>query len=231
MNHSLSLIQKSDQLEAAVRTLTQPINGQYPRPWMTSLTSPASARLFTVGKNQRNGFDIGAVGSHARYLDALFNRGSETCRQLYDRLTDKPSPTRRHTDDLVAMLGRNGVTDVLETNVICYSTPMSADLKKPLNAGGANQGREIFETLFRLIKPRVIIAHGSDTAKELGRVLGCTLPKPPEKPGDPVKVMADGTTVFVIPSLAPPAYNRWSSWSAEHLEQVCRQAADAMQGP
>src|SRR3954470_1888255 len=110
---------KASELETAIREMTRPINGQYPRPWMTNLTNPADAQVFTVGMNQRNGFAVDEVGTHAHYLDALFNRGPETYRGLYDRLTIMPSPTRRNTDGLIRMLAQHGVTDVLETNVRC----------------------------------------------------------------------------------------------------------------
>lgn len=215
----------SDQLEEVVRMLTKPLNGQYPRPWMTSLTSPSAARVFTVGRNQHHKFAIDRVRSHKHYVDTLFNRGPETCRDLYDRITGQPSPTRLNTDRLVHILARNGIADVLETNVICYSTPMSAHLRKAVNAGGVKQGREIFAMLLHLIRPRVLIAHGSGTAKELGRVLKCTLPKPPDRPSKPVKAIAGETLVFIIPTLAPPAYRKWASWSDEHLEMVCSEVA------
>ncbi|HEV7252021.1 MAG TPA: hypothetical protein VGN97_02830 [Mesorhizobium sp.] len=216
---------KQVRLEAVIREMTRPLNGQYPRPWMTKSTDPASSEVFTVGMNQRNGFPAKEVGSHEHYINALFNRGPESCRQLYDRRTDKPSPTRRNTDDLVARLGRHGVTNVLETNVICYSTPMSADLRQHVHVGGKERGRELFAALLQIIAPKVMIAHGSGTATELARLLGHPIPPPPQSPGEPVEVAVGDATVIVIPSLAPPGYNRWSRWAPEHLDHVCRHVA------
>lgn len=218
------------ELEAAIRRLTQPINGQYPRPWMTSLTTPGEAEVLTVGKNQRNGYDVAKIESHDHYVDSLFNRGPETCRALYDRIAGSPSPTRTNTDRFVRQLHDRGVLKVVETNVICYSTPMSADLRSAQNLGGTERGTEIFKALLRLIKPRVLIAHGTDTARKLGKVLGRDLPEPPEKPGDPVRVQSGENIVFVIPSLAPPAFNKWSSWSRDHLAAVSDQVADILRG-
>lgn len=218
------------ELEVAVRQLTQPINGQYPRPWMTSLTNPAEANVFTVGKNQRNGYDAAKVGSHDHYVDTLFNRGSETCRALYDRMAGSPSPTRKNTDGLVRQLSDRGVTTVIETNVICYSTPMSADLRSVHHIGGAERGTEIFKVLLRLIQPTVLIAHGTDTVRKLGKVLGRDLPAPLERPGDPRPVRIGETVLFVIPSLAPPAFNKWSSWSRDHLAAISDQVADTLGG-
>ena len=40
---------KAVRLEAAMRKLTLPINGQYPRPWMTFSKDPASSKVFVVG--------------------------------------------------------------------------------------------------------------------------------------------------------------------------------------
>jgi hypothetical protein len=216
---------KASQLEATLRELTQPIIGQYPRPWMTASTNPASSQVFTVGMNQRNGFPVEAVGSHEHYMDALFNRGSETCRQIYDRLTDKASPTRRNTDDLVRRLAEYGVMNVLETNVICYSTPMSAHLRQSAHVGGAARGRDLFRALLDIIEPKVLIAHGSGTAKELGLVLSHRLPAPPHRPTEPIEAKVGETIVYVIPSLAPPGYNKWSSWAQAHIDRVCRRVA------
>jgi hypothetical protein len=215
---------KAAKLEAAIRELTRPINGQYPRPWMTSSKDPASSKVFVVGMNQRKGFPEGEVGSHDRYLDALFNRGPETCRRLYDRVTKgEASPTRINLDDLVRRLERHGVTDVLETNVICYSTPMSSDLRHRLHTGGTARGREIFRTLLNVIEPKILIAHGAGSAKELRKSLRIDFPEPPrERPSKPTEVKLGQMSVFLIPSLAPPEFNKWASWRDEHLEQLCQ---------
>jgi hypothetical protein len=219
------------QLEADMRELTKPVNGQYPRPWMTNLTDPTTAELFTVGKNQRNGYDVELVGSHHHFIDTLFNRGPETCRGLYDRMVGTPSPTRRNTDALVSLLAQRGVTRILETNVVCYSTPMSADLRQARHLQGVDRGTEIFKVLIEIVKPRVLISHGSDTAKQLGKLLGRALPEPPSAPGSkPVFAEIDATTIFVIPSLAPPAFNKWSKWAHGHLEGVADRAAQIMRG-
>lgn len=215
-------------LEAAIRPLTQPINGQYPRPWMTSLRNPSEASVFTVGKNQRHGYDAAKVGSHDHFVDTLFNRGSETCRALYDRIAGSPSPTRTNTDGLVKQLCDRGASKIIETNVICYSTPMSADLRAAHHIGGTERGTEIFKLLLRLIQPTVLIAHGTDTVRKLGKVLGRDLPAPPDKSGDPQPIRIGETVIFVIPSLAPPAFNKWSSWSRGHLAAVSDQVADIL---
>jgi hypothetical protein len=222
----MNVSKKSARLEVAIREITRPINGQYPRPWMTASTDPASAQVFTVGKNQRNGFPVEIVGSHDHYVNTLFNRGPETCRQLYDRVTDRPSPTRQNTDYLVRLLASHGVTNVLETNVICYSTSMSADLRQSIHHGGAARGRELFRTLLDIIKPKVLIAHGAGTVEELGGVLGCQLPGPPVAPREPVEARVGDLRVFVVPSLAPPAYNKWAGWAQGHLDLVTRRVAD-----
>ena len=117
-------------LEASIRRLTQPVNGQFPRPWMTTMAHPEKARIFVVGYNQATGFPAARIGSHDDFIDALFNRNEGSCRKLYEQLRgeDGPSPTRKNIDRLQENLAREGLDDVVETNVICYSTPMSNDL-------------------------------------------------------------------------------------------------------
>jgi hypothetical protein len=109
-------------LEAKIRRLTQPVNGQFPRPWMTDMVNPEEARVFIVGQNQATGFPPALVGGHKVYIDALFNRNGRSCRQLYDAIRgpEGPSPTRKNIDALREALAHVGVHDVLETNVICY---------------------------------------------------------------------------------------------------------------
>ena len=51
------------EFEATIRKLTEPINGQYPRPWMTEMKNPWEAEVFIVGMNQRNGYDVDRVGT------------------------------------------------------------------------------------------------------------------------------------------------------------------------
>lgn len=77
---------KADRLESAMRDLTQPINGQYPRPWMTSSKDPASSRVFVVGINQATAFTVQDFRSHDEFMDALYNRGPETLKDAYNRI-------------------------------------------------------------------------------------------------------------------------------------------------
>jgi len=190
------------------------------------MRDPAAARVFIVGKNQKNGFSVSKVGSHDHYMDTLFNRGTETCRQLYDRV-GKKSLTRNNIDTLARMLCERGVDDVLETNVICFSTNSSGDFANGRNGSGKEVGMRLFSTLLKLIQPQVIIAQGKSTAEYLGEHLGSPLPKPPEKPGDLDQVDVGGTTIFIIPTLDPRHFPEWNLWrdAAEsgrsYLEGVC----------
>jgi hypothetical protein len=86
-------------LEASIRRLTQPVNGQFPRPWMTDMAHPEKARVFIVGRNQAKVFPAAAlVGGHEAYIDALFNRSGKSCRKLYEEMSGRegPSPTREN---------------------------------------------------------------------------------------------------------------------------------------
>lgn len=217
---------RAEQLEAALRKLTAPINGQYPRPWMTGSAMPWASSVFTVGRNQRNGFAADLVGDHDTYLDALFNRNGQSCRGLYDRIIGKPSPTRVNTDRLVAGLRDEGISDVIETNVVCYSTPMSADLSLAEHEGGAQRGSEIFRAIFEIIRPRALVAHGAGTSKELSHLLGVELPAVPTAPDRTARARAGTTEVWIIPSLAPPKWTSWSRWASRHMDLVCTEVGE-----
>ena len=223
------------EFEEVIHSLTRPINGQYPRPWMTKLQDPLQARVFIVGKNQAKTFSELMVGSHDRFLDALFNRKGQSCRGLYDRVSGgKPSPTRRNIDGLTSRLESKGVREILETNVICYSTPMSSDFSEVRHRGGRARGTEIFQSLLEWGCPAIMIVHGKGTRKRLGRILGTELPLPPEQPSVPVftSVSYEGkqSQAVVIPSLAPPEYSKWKSWAPRYLDSVVDEVARRLKG-
>ena len=224
------------RLETAVRELTRPINGQYPRPWMTEMADPENAEVFIVGYNQATGFPVGSINSHETYVSALFNVKSGSCRRLYDKMrgNNGPSPTRKNIDSLNKMLLAERIEKIIETNVICYSTPMSSDLGSHAHTGGKEAGREIFLELIRTIRPKVLIAHGEGTKKELERVLGVKAPALPENGDGAVcsvhqQVAGLGAPydpmIIFVPSLAPPKWNSWSNWAPAHLKAVASQAS------
>lgn len=217
-----------EQFEVAITRLTEPLNGQYPRPWMTELADPSSATVFIVGKNQAKGYESGRL-SHKRHVDALFNRSGESCRRVYDEMTGhSPSPTRQNTDRFRKILATEGITRVLETNVVCYSTPMSSELRLPEHRGGTVRGTEIFRALLHFVKPKVLVAHGAGTRDTLSTLLGALLPAPPVGNGDPQPTIVRGMKIFIIPSLAPPQWNQWHSWAEPYLAKVAKAAASAL---
>ena len=224
--HEMSLA--SEQFENAIVRLTEPLNGQYPRPWMTELADPLSATVFIVGKNQAKGYDADRI-SHERHLDALFNRSGESCRGLYNEMTgNSPSPTRRNTDRFHSILASHGIARVLETNVVCYSTPMSSALRLAEHRGCSVRGTEIFQTLLHFVRPRVLVAHGAGTRETLSVLLGEALPPVPKEHDEPEPVIVNSLKIFVIPSLAPPQWNQWQGWASPYLDKVARAAASAL---
>ena len=213
------------QFEAAIRQLTEPVNSQFPRPWMTDLTDPLAASLFIVGMNQAKGFHADKL-THERHLNALFNRAGESCRGLYDEITGSAvSQTRVNIDRLRRDLNQERVDRILETNVVCYSTPMSGNLCLPEHAGGRKHGTEIFRVLLEFVRPRVLIVHGRGAGQALGRCLHASIPPPPSRPGDLVSTDIGAMKVFVIPSLAPPGWNNWRRWADDHLARVAKAVA------
>lgn len=217
--------------EATILQLTQPVNDQYPRPWMTKITDPTSARVFIVGKNQAKGYPVEQVGTHERHLDALFNRNGQSNRSLYDEITGgEPSPTRLNIEGLTRRLEELGVPEILETNIICYSTPLSSDLSLPAHAGGRERGQEIFRALLHFIQPAALIVHGIGASRKLAKLLGTELPSPPETPTEIQRKKTSQGTVFVVPSLAPPAYNKWLRWAPSYLDRVAHAVVQEVRG-
>ena len=203
--------------QAAIRELTQPINGQLPRPWMTNMTNPLAADVFIVGMNQRNGYPEKDI-PHERHVDALFNRNGESCRGIYDEVTHgKPSPTRENIDGLTNRLNSRDIHNVVETDVVCFSTPLGRDLKKVENAAGTRNGEEIFRYLLSEISPQILVVHGAGSLKRINRILDVRGVRVPRTADEICDVQIDRHLIIPIPSLAPPGFNMWSSWSQGYL--------------
>ena len=207
--------------EETIRELTQPINGQLPRPWMTSMKNPLEADVFIVGVNQATEYPSESI-PHQRHMNALFNRNGESCRALYDeaRRDRPPSRTRQNIDGLSARLHLRNIQNILETDVVCYSTRVSSELSKEAHAGGTQRGRQIFRYLLSEIAPDVIIVHGSRASKDLSRVLDIPRLQVPGAPDQNCDVETEGRLVIPIPSLAPPRFYRWSTWCDDLLDNV-----------
>lgn len=191
------------------------------------MTDPAAADVFIVGLNPAKAYPSTAV-SHERHIDALFNRNGESCRGIYAEITQE-SPTRGSIELLTAKLSTAGVSSVIETNVICYSTPDSKALRLPEHAGGRERGREIFSMLTKVIQPKAMVIHGAGVRKEFGKVFNLhpdILPLPKHAAEFSHYDLATGTRVFLIPSLALPAYrtqppgNSFCNWSDDYLNKL-----------
>jgi hypothetical protein len=105
---------------------------------MTRLTRPGDARLFIVGYNQAISLPVASTESHDEYIDALFDRNTRSCCGLYKQVrgSKRSSQTRENSKKLSERLAKQGITDVIETNVICYATRMGANLNEGENPVG-----------------------------------------------------------------------------------------------
>jgi|GEM_PF-1301371 len=206
------------QLEARLAPLLEPVQGQWLRPWMTTLLDPAAAKVFIVGRNQSKTYPEARL-SRERYLDSLFNRNGESCRALYDELTEgRASPTRHNIDVLSNELSFAGV---LETNVVCFSTRGSEEFREAAATEGYQQGLKIFPILLDEIRPRVLVLFGAgavDLAQRHLRGLPSLVEPLSAEEIQRVEARVDPfgdrfrVEIIVIPSLAPPKFNRWNRW-------------------
>ena len=218
----------TDKFEEKIRELTEPINGQLPRPWMTGMKNPTEADVFIIGMNQSREYSAKDV-THRRHLDALFNKNGESCRGLYDERTKgKSSRTRPNIDRLVAHLNRQNIHNILETNVICYSTPMSAELRAQDHAGGAAKGEKIFRYLLEEIAPAVVIVHGVGTLKSISNILGIDRLTVPRSTHEMCDIQTEHHLIIPIRSLGLPEFNKWSSWLEGYLDKVAVRVGDKL---
>ena len=204
---------------------------------MTRLKAPQSAKVFVVGYNFAVPYMANTV-NYERYINSLFNRNGESCQAFYEEMTSK-TPTRSNIEMFSKKLANAGCDSVIETNVICYGTKKKNCLRLPKHRGGKELGIKIFLNLVKEIRPKAIVVYGKANCKEFGRALelSSSLPYPPKRKNKFVRdKLADGTHVFVIPSLALPAFRTWPSehsfcnWADEYLDKVASRVARACAG-
>ena len=75
-----------------------------------------------------------------------------------------------------------------------------------------------------------MIVHGAGATKEYGRVLG-SLPDVPKDPGQVVFTRDAERTIFVIPSLAPPEWNKWHKWAEPYQAKMQRRLQKELATP
>jgi hypothetical protein len=207
------------EFETKIRDLTKPINGQYPRPWMTKMKKPERARIFVVGYNDAVEFSSSKI-THKKFINALFNRGTPDCRGLYDKVTGGRSrPSRKNIDKLIDALESQGFRDILGTNVICYSTPMGPDINAAEHDGGFEIGTKVFKFLVKSIKPEIIIIHGQRARKQAEELLEIKLPEALNEPTSlsekEAPLYGALITFLTIRSLSPPEANKWAHWRCD----------------
>lgn len=239
----------NSELEERIWKLTEPINGQYPRPWMTTLSDPSDAQIFIVGFNQATEYPVSIVGGHDHFIDALFNRKGQTCRALYNkvRVDDGASPTRDNIDSLTTLLGEAGLRKVLETNVFCYSTKNAAELSDPIHNGGYERGSDIFRSVLDIIRPPVLIVDGKKAlrnfvkligaGRDLKALVGANLP--PDKTG-PIAIARARLNspqydnydplVYAMRSLGQPEFNKWKARSAVYFSKLVEDIVNELSG-
>lgn len=206
---------------------------------MTHLKAIQSTKVFVVGNHFSVPYLANSV-KYERFIDSLFNRNGESCQAFYEEITSR-TPSRSNIELLSMKLNNAGCDSVIETNVCCYGVKKADYLRHPKHHGGKERGIKIFRTLVEIIRPKVIVIYGKGACKEFRRALDLSspLPCPPQKKNDFAQdKFADGTHVFVIPSLGEPAFRNWPkkplesfcNWADEYLDEVASRVARACAG-
>ena len=223
--------------EERIRALTQPIDGQLPRPWMTAMRNSPEGEAFIVGRNQRNCYPAKGI-SHEGHTGGLFNRSGESCRGLCDENTrggPSPDPAEHRRS---------------------HGPPQSAGrLQHPGNQPGNQPGNErslllhpheartceigqtspvqererrYSDICCRKSPPPVPIAHGAGTVGQLSSTLKTNRLQDPRSAVDICDAQTERHLVIPTPSLAPPALNAWSRWRDGHLDGVAVRVRDKL---
>ncbi len=231
----------SKAFERAIWKYIQPVDGkngmQLPRPWFTKFDNPLVARIFVVGANQKNGFDPNSIDIH-RHFDGLFNRNGETCNGIYREATGgKESLTRKRIQAYITgKLEERDITDVLETNVVCRSSPQFSDLDK----GEKEIGSEVFRYLLNTVRPRILIIFGKGARQRFAESITLVPAERggidtrlrkivPNKNSVPTSVsLNDNLEVFCVPGLVMAGWNEWSGWIDAYTDKLADEVAKRM---
>lgn len=206
---------------------------------MTDLKDASKARVFVVGYNPATPYRSDSV-NYERFISSLFNQNGENCRSFYSEVTQQ-SPSRGNIEWFTEKLARAGVTSVIETNVVCYGANKKEDLGLPEHIGGKQRGKEIFKALVDKIGPKATVVHGKGVSDEFSSAfhLKPPLPNPPETKDKFAEFkFGQKAKVFVIPSLAMPAYQSWPrrplqsfcNWADRYLDEIAQRVARACAG-
>jgi hypothetical protein len=187
-----------------------------------SAADPVHSDILIVGANAATPFPPTIV-ERDRYIELLLAGGAEL-RELYARARASrgPSPTRRNIDRASQILLAHGARGVLETNVWALPTKRLADLKAADRSVREASAR-ILPRLISILMPRALIVHGVEAARGLSTCLGRSVAIAQDHP-----VLTEGDLiVWSIPSLSPPAANRWLPAGWVHLERLGRAIAES----
>ena len=215
----------NSEFENTIFDLTLPINGQYPRPWFTNMSNPELADVFIVGRNQATVYSIDRI-THEKHLNSLFNRNNESCVKEYQMFRgEKPSKTRENIKNFTNVLNRYNIFNILETDIICYSSPMSSVLQSREHKQGKIKGLEIFTYILNYIKPKIIFCYGSGTIKDFRKYFRIVLPEISLTMTELKNIKVDNSVYYSMPSLAPPAWNLWHSEANKYFEYIAESAS------
>jgi hypothetical protein len=209
------------QLKQLLDEFVGPVGGQYLRPWM-STADPADSDVLLVGANAATPFPASVV-ARDRYIELLL-AGGDQLRELYAsvRADRGPSPTRRNIDRATQVLVAQGARGVLETNVWAWPTPRLSGLRA-VDPVVREASAAIVPRLMAIVMPRAVVVHGVEAARGLSRYLGRTVAIARDQP-----VLTDGdVAIWSIPSLSPPAANRWLPAGWTQLERIGRAITEA----
>jgi hypothetical protein len=174
---------------------------------------PTQARVFLIGANAATPFPVASVERQA-YVDALVTGGAPL-RAIYMAVrTEKPSPTRQNIGLVSRMLVESGAGPVLETNVWSLATKSIDELRR----ASPDQARiTIIPELIEILRPAVLVVHGTEATEGLAKVLGRRLSVADLK--EPLHWSGGAPMVASIPSLSPPRANSWLPRSHGMLRQ------------
>ena len=209
-----------NDFEQTIWRLTQPCNGELPRPWMTQMTNPLDADVFVIGMKPARQYPADEI-SHERHFNALFNRNGEHCRSLYDEVNKgDASPTRRNLDSFTALLNQRDIHNIIETNIVCCSDPDNIPSPSTGHIDQSGSDEEIFRYILQQIAPKVLIVYGVATANRLCKILNSGPIAVPKSLHDFHEVHTKNHLVIPTRSFGPPEFDKWHTWSSAFLNAV-----------
>jgi hypothetical protein len=220
---------KRQKLEDAVCSMIQPAGDQYPRPWMTMMSNPEEANIFTIGKHPSTKY-LSRDIDKKEHFNSLFNNPPMSCHDVYHRIRPKGNtPTRQKLEIIKKKLNSKSLEMIIDTNVSIIN--YDSIINRTEQSAAKSLGEEGFLDIVKIICPKVLIAYGDEANAKISDLFNIKLHCLPKTSDDRLYFSQGLGGEFCEKYkpwifFTPPLWDsNWGRWAEKRLDELCREIA------